>query len=368
MSVTDTQLKEALGSGRFALVGAGQLGDMALSLWPDGANPPAFVLDSRKRGTLQGIDIHDLAGHTPVEGVTYLLSAFKMTPAEAVDIFERLGQPLLLTVYDFFEHYSPAVFSNGWRNLDADADVRTRLATLPELFADTESAAVIDAVGAWRYDRTLKTDYPVAPEADKYDLGLMGRGGTHYDVVYDCGSFDLGLMDSLGKADISFDRYVAFEPDPRNFAACERRRTSLGDKRAGSVTIDRHAVYHQPGRYPFLANGQLSARITGAEASGHPALIDLDAITLDAVHASEGSAGDRVLIKLHVEAAEPQALTGARRLIETTKSDIFVNLSHDERSLLEIPAFLADFGAHDLFLRSHSLFGEGLTLFARHKN
>ncbi|MFB2551941.1 class I SAM-dependent methyltransferase [Ensifer soli] len=369
MSVTEEQLGAALATGRFALIGAGQLGEMALALWPAGVEKPAFILDSRKRGTLGGIEIRDLTDHQPVEGITYLLSAFKMPTAEVDGIFARLGQPMVLTVYDFFDHHSPAIFSNGWRNLEADDATRARLAALPALFSDAESGAILEAVGAWRYDRVLRHDYPVGPEGSKYDLGLFGRADTHYDRVYDCGAFDLGLVDYFDPAGITFGRYLAFEPDPRNFATCERRKARLDDRRAAAITIDAHPVYDRPGSHAFLANGQLSARITGEGALGHPALMDLDAVTLDDVHAETGgAAGGRVLIKLHVEAAEPLALAGARRLIAATRSDILVNISHDERSLLEIPAVLAGFGAHDLYLRSHSLFGEGLTLFARHKD
>jgi len=54
-------------------------------------------------------------------------------------------------------------------------------------------------------------------------------------------------------------------------------------------------------------------------------------------------------------------------MLTKTRADLLINMSHDERSLLEIPEVLAATGRFDIFLRSHSLFGEGLTLFARHR-
>jgi len=47
--------------------------------------------------------------------------------------------------------------------------------------------------------------------------------------------------------------------------------------------------------------------------------------------------------------------------------NFLINLSHDENSLLEIPCALANTGIFELYLDSYSLFGEGLTLFAKNK-
>ena len=49
-------------------------------------------------------------------------------------------------------------------------------------------------------------------------------------------------------------------------------------------------------------------------------------------------------------------------------SDLLINLSHDEDSLLNIPQTLGVSKKFDLFLDSHALFGEGLTLFAKSKS
>ena len=367
MMPTEGRITEALSHAPFALIGAGQLGEMTLALWPPELERPAFVLDSVRRDPIGGIEVRPLQGHEPVPGATYLLSAFKMPADEVRGIFRALGQPSILTAYDLFEHTMPELFSNGWRDLSPSEATMQRLKQLPALYVDELSAQICRSVEAWRYRRELLSDYPVAPEDDKYNLSLMGRGGTHYDVVYDCGSFDLGLLDSLSKADVSFGSMVAFEPDPRNRARCLARLERMKADQASRITLDTRAVRDHAGALPFVANGQLSARIVPDSLASHPDHVSVECCTLDAVHAALPGESDRVLIKLHIEGSEPSALAGAMQLITETRSDVLINMSHDERSLLEIPDVLAATGRFDIFLRSHSLFGEGLTLFARHR-
>jgi FkbM family methyltransferase len=294
-----------------------------------------------------------------------------MTPQELKNIFRKIGQDDILTVYDFFEEFTPAIFGNGWRNVEPAPDTERRLARLPQFYADDTSRRICRAVTAWRYRRQLLDDYPVWPEDNKYDLSLLTRAGVHYDTVYDCGSFDFGLAKALTAADVAFDRIIAFEPDAANFEICRQRIAEWRSKVKAQITLDRRAVSDRNGRGTFLASGLLTARLINAPSINHPDLTVVDTCTLDTVHEQtfgwNGARALRILIKLHVEGAELAALKGAEKLIRQSRADILLNLSHDEKSYLDIPEFLSGFGCYDVFLRSHSLFGEGLTVFARHK-
>jgi len=362
--------KDALTRGRYALVGAGQLGAMSLRLWPDTVTPPEFILDSVKTGALDGIEIRDLRSHERAPGVTYLASAFKMTPRQMKDIFRTIGQDEVLTVYDLFEEFTPAVFGNGWHNLAPSPGTRRRLARLPQFYADALSRKVCDAATTWRYRRELVDDYPVGAEDDKYNLALLGRGGAHYDIVYDCGAYDFGLVKSLAAAGVTFERIVAFEADAKSHALCRQRIAAWQASSKVEAALDHRAICDRNGHGAFIASGLLTARLVEARALDHRDLTVVETCTLDDAHEERfGWQGSpRILIKLHIEGAELAALKGAERLIRATRADILLNLSHDERSYLDIPEFLAGFGSYDIVLRSHSLFGEGLTLFARRRS
>jgi len=369
---TAATLTDALRRGRYALIGAGQLGAMSLRLWPEVVPPPEFVLDSVKTGDLDGVEVRDLRTHVRAPGVTYLASAFKMPTPQIKGIFRQIGQDDILTVYDFFEEFTPAVFGNGWRNLAPSESTLQRLAKLPGFYADDLSRNICDAATAWRYRRELVDTYPVGPETDKYNLALLGRRGAHYDIVYDCGSYDFALVDVLAAAGITFDHIVAFEPDPKSQAVCERRISGWRDKATAEARLDPRAVADHSGRQDFIASGLLTARLVETPGLAHRDLTTADTCPLDDFHGENfGWRTDeprRLLFKLHIEGAELAALHGAERLIRDTHADILLNLSHDERSYLDIPAYLASFECYDIVLRSHSLFGEGLTLFARRRS
>ncbi len=370
MTIPEVALKRSVRGGRYALIGAGQLCEMALDLWPDGVARPEFILDSHKTGTLRGIAIRDLAGHHPVSGVAYLVSAFKMSARDIQACLKQVGQAEILTAYDLLEEYTPDTFTNGWRNLSAPPDLMSDVSRLPDAYADAASRSICEAASAWRYERRLASDYPICREDGKYDLSPRGRAGTHYRCVYDCGSYDLSLPASLARSGVTFSHFVALEPDPTRFKVCAARMPNIDTGTGAVFDLRREAVSDREGIEPFLANGLFSARLVDARVA-HPAVMQVQTCTLDTLDETlfgrDAAGGGRVLIKLHVESAEFAALRGAERLLRDVPCDLLVNLSHDETSYLKIPPYLASFGCFDVTLHAHALFGEGLTLFARHR-
>lgn len=363
----DARIKRLLASGPFALIGAGQLGKMTLDMWPANEPRPSFFVDSVREGEFCGLPVRRLgAGDLPA-GVTYLISAFKMPAATAKSIFAALGQDELLTSYDFFEERVPLEFSNGWRNLEAGPDLPERLAAARAAYADETSRLVHDCAAAWRYHRELRDDYPVTPEERKYDLSAFGRAGTGYDLVIDGGSYDLGTLAMLRAGGVTFDRVVAFEADPARYADCCGRMASMP-----GLAVRPEALADFDGEADFLATGLLSARLAAPGLAGDPRLVRVPVTRLDTL-ATDLLGGlpmeeARILLKLHIEGAELAALKGAADLLARARVDILLNLSHDEASLLDLPVFLQRFDRFDIFLRSHALYGEGLTLFARYRD
>lgn len=370
MAISEIALRRRLRGGRYALIGAGQLCEMVLDLWPADLSRPEFILDSHKLGFLRGIEIRDLTGHAPIPGVVYLVAAFKMSVQEIEAFLSQVGQSEILTAYDLLEEFTPDTFTNGWRNLTAPPDVISEVSRLPGYYADAVSRSICEAASAWRYERRLVRGYTICSETGKYDLGLRGRSGTHYRCVYDCGSYDLSLPAALARSGVTFAHFIALEPDPIRFAACAALMPALAASTNAVLDLRREAVSDREGTGPFLANGLFSARLVESHVA-HAALIQVQTRTLsdldEVLFDREEAGDDRILIKLHVESAEFAALRGAERLLREKRCDLLVNLSHDEVSYRAIPPYLSSLGCFDVTLHSHALFGEGLTLFARHQ-
>jgi FkbM family methyltransferase len=367
-SAQDEVIRTMLSSSDFALIGAGQLGDMAISLWPSYLPLPSVVLDSNKTGKCQGINIEKLQGYRAEPKPVYLLSVFKLRAQEVSEIFTDLGQDVVLTVYDFFEQYCPSMFSNGWRSLRPDESKLSLIASVRGCFTDKRSLAVFDAAIDWRYRRTLTQGFRCEPESTKYDLRSYAVEFGDYETVFDCGAYDFSLARYLAAASVRVKNYVGFEPDGINFARCLDSMASLAALELETVVVEKKALFEDETERLFLESGLLSSRLVSHFPKGVPGKAkSLKTTTLDNYTDQFYQSGNgRTLLKLHIEGAELPVLKGAENFIRRVKPDVFVNLSHDEASLLDIPLFLRGLGGYHVSLAGHSLFGEGMTLFATH--
>lgn len=340
------------------LLGAGQLGRMALEMWPDSVVRPIMILDRKASGSISGVPILPADLHTPDPGFLYVLSYFKDSPEGVLELFETHLQQGILTVYDILSGEMPATFTNGWQGAPEDL---ASVTSLTRLFGDEESQRIYSANLEWRYRRHLRRDYPVGREEDKYALSHYGINAFTFDLVVDAGSFDLSFSDKLKAEGFAWRRYLALEPDPVRYNAIS---TILGGRQLEDKSIDlsQAAAWSRSGEVDFLASGLLSARIPRDSMSANARVI---AVTLSEVVDQHGAKPkDSLLVKLHIEGAEWPVIESSMELLGRPGSTcLLINLSHDEDSLTQIPRVLSELG-YRMRLHSHSLFGEGLTLFA----
>lgn len=347
-----------------ALVGAGQLGNMSLSLWPRELEKPVFFLDEVREGQLSGIPIHKTSLHTPDPRIQYVLSFFKVKPSIVKNLFTDFLNQEILTVYDLLTQFNSDKFSNGWiGNFEKLETAKNNL----QYFHDRKSKLIYSGALNWRYLRILEEGTP-SEESFKYDLSKYGREAFQYSYVFDIGSYDLSFPRMLTQSGISWHQLVVIEPDWNRHQIIRNQISILKDELyfPCTISLETRAIWSQSGNFPFYANGLLSARIAQQP---DPTCVQVGTATLESiVENTVSQVEDRVLIKLHVEGAEWPILNSSLSVLRSLeKCDLLVNLSHDENSLVEIPRLLASLGKHDLYLDSHALFGEGLTLFAKSK-
>jgi len=71
---------------------------------------------------------------------------------------------------------------------------------------------------------------------------------------------------------------------------------------------------------------------------------DEECLTLDTFFKDNPSLSDELFIKMDIEGAELQALHGAKSLFESKKIDFAICLYHKDDDIVDIPAFLKQFG------------------------
>ncbi|MFN9029706.1 MAG: FkbM family methyltransferase [Betaproteobacteria bacterium] len=359
-------------AGRFdpgrktVLYGAGQLASMALALWPDDTPRPLLLIDefSRERA-LDGIPVRRLAQVDAglLRESQVVLSAFKLDPFAVAEKLAERGASIGLTVYDLFESTIAPRFSNGWRLDDADPEVRRALAAGRVLLADELSRAVWDDVVDWRCRRRLRPDAlrRIEPESDKYINALTRELIAAAPLLVDGGAYDGGFLSSAAALVAPQATLVAFEPDPVSF---ERSCSALAALAGRRVEPRPLALGGACGQRPFYSTGGLSARLVEpAHANTAVACTTIDAQPWPAPAEMPAALG-RPVLKLHIEGAELEAIEGAARFIGERRPLVMVNCSHNADGLLRIPQRLAQLGLQDIWLRTHALFGEGVTLYA----
>jgi len=342
-----------------ALVGAGQLAKMAIDLWPQQIPMPKFLLDSNKRGFLEGLPILPLQQHTRIDEVTYVQCAFKnITPTEVLALFSKKFNQKIVTIYDVLNLYLPKFFSNGWGYSLIPPGSQSQIDTVRSYVRDAASLLALDSVIAWRYGRNLIPQYPLEHESLKYNILRFHSSNVVYDLVVDGGSYDLGMYKALKGLCVKFNDYVAFEPDPLSFELC--RKISLQSE-LKNVLIENLALARDSGTRPFHSSGGFASRIVQA------GQFSCETTCLDSYIRCKFpslNSSSRILVKLHTEGAELEGILGASNSLLKFKVDFIISLSHTEEALLKILPYLASHGDYKIFLRSSSLFGDGFYLFA----
>lgn len=346
------------------LIGAGQLGKMAIALWPQALDKPLFFLDENTNATINGIPVYKTTNHKPDPSIQYVLSFFKSDPKVIKELFNNFLQQEIITIYDLLTQSNSDLFSNGWSGNSTNL---LQAVNNIEYFSDYSSKSIYRSVLNWRYHRVLDDSIP-SPEQDKYNLKKFGGKHSYYDLVIDGGSYDFSFPLSLLDLQISWGELTAIEPDSVSQLEVNRQIDMIQKKyrNLGECRFEKRALWRTNQGAYFYQNGLLSARIARGldKTCKLTETVTLEEILSDKIKGKK----DKVLTKLHVEGAEWPIIESSTNLLKQDYlHDMLINLSHDEESLIKIPKALYETGKFDLFLHSHSLFGEGLTLFARRK-
>ena len=191
------------------------------------------------------------------------------------------------------------------------------------------------------------------PVPDQYfpgDLLTLHPG----EVFVDCGAFDGDTVREVAMRCPELGSVDAFEPDPTNFAALERRAATLTPRLSGRIRLHQAATDRACGTRHFGGNGASAAFVdtpVGAIASGHAAqhkgapCVRLDD-ELDDVPVT--------FIKMDVEGAEAGTLRGAERLLRKRRPVLAVSAYHRQSDLWELPTLVAALTEEYRFhLRAH---------------
>ena len=202
----------------------------------------------------------------------------------------------------------------------------------PDYYRDYEeeigrARALLDPAGQAEFDRQIRLrmgDFSgqfIDPGVTYFPADLFALRPN--EVFVDCGAFDGDTIASFRTATADhFDRIIAFEPDPQNFAALKSGVN--GDQR---IVLQPYATSARRETLRFVAGDGEGSRISST------GTCEVETITLD--EALDGIAP--TYIKFDIEGSEPDAIEGGRETIARHRPKMAVCLYHAPDHLWSIP-------------------------------
>jgi len=199
--------------------------------------------------------------------------------------------------------------------------------------------ALFDDEGRREFDRQMRlrlgdfSGQVIDLSMQYFPEGLFGLSQS--EILVDCGAYDGDTIAIFRKrTGDHFNRIIAFEPDPGNFAALQDAVN--GDRR---ITLQPYATGARRQTLRFAVGGGVASRISS---TGN---CEVEAIALD--EALNGIAP--TYMKLDIEGSEAEALEGARETISRHRPKMAVCLYHLPDHLWSIPLRLNELLPNSLF-------------------
>lgn len=175
------------------------------------------------------------------------------------------------------------------------------------------------------------------------DLRTLINPGAE-EVYLDLGAYNGDTIKELGElTGWRWRKVIAAEPDRRN---CRKLRLFAGKMAERGLDVEVHetGIWESGGFLGFTDSGGRQSTFIGAEKKSVPVT------TVD-----ELSKGVPVTyIKMDVEGAEMQALSGARRTIAAYAPKLFIAAYHYDEDLFRLPLFIRKlYGGYRIYLRKH---------------
>ena len=212
-----------------------------------------------------------------------------------------------------------------------------------ELFSDDKSIRIYDALISHR----MGGNYSVLPEPYWDDTQYLPKDvplcPQSYNFI-DIGAFDGDTLSEFKKNGVKLNKIVAYEPDPRNFAALAERVKNEGPF-ADETYLIPAGVGETCGSFSFCSSGDMSSGFIDSGEEKIP-IVSLDA-ALNGIKSP-------MYVKMDIEGAENPAILGMRNMIRDDKPILAVCVYHRPDDLYSIPLLLSEINPDQKFyLRMH---------------
>jgi FkbM family methyltransferase len=237
--------------------------------------------------------------------------------------------------------FKPHMFYEGW--LEDLFENRDQYSWLDSKVADERSRQVLEAVIQFRLTADPAVLVPVLEEG-RYYRGLYHPTGLFElgpdDIYVDAGAYDGdSVRRFIERVDDRYARILAFEPDPQTYAKLKE-----------SFAKEPRVQTFNAGLYRHKAALRFRNDATRGAIFSKDGDCSIEVVSLDEVL----NGGPASYIKMNIEGAEIDALSGARKTIERWTPKLAISVYHRASDLWRIPRIVRELNPrYELYLRQH---------------
>lgn len=263
---------------------------------------------------------------------------------EVLATLRFLGYQNVVTFFELHRHFAQEFGDRFW--LTSPSYYYYFQDVIAEGFmswTDDESRLLYKAIISFRLSGDISC-LPAPSDADQYFDPLLVKL-VHPVRFVDCGGFTGDTLDLLRKNCGRVDTIAVFEPDLKNFSALAGKLREKDSYYADQVFLYPCGNWSSTCLLSFTAGEGAASAVSSTGESV------IQCVALDDVMPSFNPK----MIKMDIEGAEVEALSGARHLIEKNRPVLAVSVYHAPDHLWKVPLLLKKWGlGYKLYLRCYN--------------
>jgi len=338
----------------FILYGAGNTGRDVMALLRRKGKDVAFFLDAKAQPGMQveGCPVYAPASIPPGKRqpeLPVIVCIFNrdVDVLVIVEMLRAQGWRSVITFIEFHARHADSLGDRFWLSspdvYERDSD---RIAAVGQLWADEKSRILYrDMLSSRCSGHVEDMPRPSLGEIQYFPSDVAGWLPHEPLRLTDIGAYDGDTLRAIASLGLSVEAYAAFEPDMDSFK-------KLCDATKHLLVTQNTTVNLWP--CGVSSHAELVTFACGLGESSHVAP-DGAGVSIPCVGLDEVLRGFRPnMIKMDIEGAEPQALTGAKDLLVENRPRLAISIYHCPDHLWTIPLAVAELKCdYDLYMRVH---------------
>ena len=207
-----------------------------------------------------------------------------------------------------------------------------------EVFADLINYKISGNINYLKNAETQRRD-------DLVELVSLESSPSSKEVYLDLGAYNGDTIEEfLELTNNNYKQIIALEPDTKNFKKLQK---NIETKEIANTILVNKGIWKENTTLFFSNSGGRQSTLVDATK------LEVPVTTIDTICDEAKLANPLTFIKMDVEGAEIEALTGGASFIAKDKPKLFIAAYHRDNDLFLLPELISKLANYDIYLRKH---------------